>query len=179
MQRAVCFTWHDYSNACINVFNTMVHIPNKAISIHPCPTYIYNVALFLVFRDIQIVSLADENTIVITFASIAKSTLNNESVNWNSRSPSMLKTWGFHPKISLHWRHNEPDGVSNHQPRDCLLNCLFRYRSRKTSKRVTGLCVENSSWTVNSPHKRRVTRKMFPFDDVIMYHDLTICLYRI
>ena len=91
----------------------------------------------------------------------------------------MLETWGFHPKISLHWRHNEPDGGSNHQPRDCLLNCLFRYRSKKTSKRVTGLCVENSPWTVNSPHKRPVTRKMFPFDDVIMYHDLTICLYSI
>ena len=24
--------------------------------------------------------------------------------------------------ISLQWRHNERDGVSNHQPRDCLLN---------------------------------------------------------
>ena len=47
--------------------------------------------------------------------------------------------------FSLHWRHNEPDVVSNHQPRDCLLNCLFRCRSKKTSKlRVTGLCAENS-----------------------------------
>ena len=46
---------------------------------------------------------------------------------------------------TLHWRHNEPDGVWNHQPRDCLLNCLFRCRSKKTSKlRVTGLCAENS-----------------------------------
>ena len=50
--------------------------------------------------------------------------------------------------LSLHWRHNEPDGVSNHQPRDCLLNCLFKCRSKKTSKlRVTGLCVENSPGT--------------------------------
>ena len=48
----------------------------------------------------------------------------------------------------LHWRHNEPDGVSNHQPRDCLLNCLFRFRSKKKSKlRVTGLCAENSPGT--------------------------------
>ena len=50
--------------------------------------------------------------------------------------------------FSLHWRHNEPDGVSNHQPRDCLLNCLFRCRSKKTSKfRVTDLCAENSPGT--------------------------------
>ena len=49
---------------------------------------------------------------------------------------------------TLQRRHNDPDGVSNHQPRDCLLNCLFRCRSKKTSKlRVTGLCAENSPGT--------------------------------
>ena len=143
--------------------------------------------------------------------------------------------------------HNEPDGVSNNQPHDCLLNRLFRRRSKKTSK----LHLMTSSWTyrpgrnqtldvsikvgdqhispsddppknigvvhyndvimeaiasqitsltivysivysdadqrkhqssaslafvwgihrgpVNSPHKWPVTRKMFPFDDVIMF----------
>ena len=49
---------------------------------------------------------------------------------------------------SLHLRHNERDGVSNHQPQDCLLNCLFRRRSKKTSKlRVTDLCAGNSPVT--------------------------------
>ena len=49
---------------------------------------------------------------------------------------------------SLQWRHNGRDGVSNHQPHDCLLNRLFRRKSTKTSKlRVTGLCAENSPWT--------------------------------
>ena len=38
--------------------------------------------------------------------------------------------------LPLRWRH---DGVSNHQPHDCLLECLFRLRSKKPSKfRVTG-----------------------------------------
>ena len=70
---------------------------------------------------------------------------------------------------SLHWRHNDHDGVSNHHPHACLLNRLFRRRSKKTSKlRVTGLYMGNSSGPVNSPHKGPVTRKMFPFDDVIM-----------
>ena len=70
---------------------------------------------------------------------------------------------------SLRWRHNDHDSVSNHQPHGCLLNCLFRRRSQKTSKlRVTGLCVGNSPGPVNCPHKGPVTRKMFPFDDVIM-----------
>ena len=74
-------------------------------------------------------------------------------------------------RLPLHWRHNEHYGVSNHQPHSCLLNRLFRRRSKKTSKfRVTGLCVGNSPGQVNSPHKGPVTRKMFPFDDVIMYY---------
>ena len=53
----------------------------------------------------------------------------------------------FHPQLwlPLQWRHNELAGVSNHQPRDCLLNRLFGHGSKKTSKlRVTGLCVGNS-----------------------------------
>ena len=50
--------------------------------------------------------------------------------------------------FSLRWRHNARDGVSNHQPHDCLLNVSFRHRSNKTSKlRVTGLCVGNSPGT--------------------------------
>ena len=74
------------------------------------------------------------------------------------------------------WRHNGRDSVSNHQPHDYLLNRLFRRRLKKTSKlRVIGLCVGNSPGTVNSPHKWPVTRKMFPFDHVIMKpHDLAI-----
>ena len=43
---------------------------------------------------------------------------------------------------SLQWPHNERDGVSNYQYHDCLLNRLFRRRSKKTPKlRVTGLSV--------------------------------------
>ena len=72
-------------------------------------------------------------------------------------------------KTMLQWHHNERDCVSNHQPHDCLPNHLFGHRSKKTSKlRVTGLCTGNSPETGYSPHKWPVTRKMFPFDDVIM-----------
>ena len=47
------------------------------------------------------------------------------------------------------------NGVSNHQPHDCLLNRLFRRRSKKTSKlRVTGLCEENSPVTSEFPTHR-------------------------
>ena len=54
--------------------------------------------------------------------------------------------------ISLQWRHNEGDGVSNHQPSDCLLKRLFRRRPKKTSKlRITGLCEGNSPVTGEFP----------------------------
>ena len=53
---------------------------------------------------------------------------------------------------TLRWRHNERDRVSNHQPRKRLLKCLFRGRSKKTSKlRVTGLCAGNSRVTGEFP----------------------------
>ena len=54
--------------------------------------------------------------------------------------------------MALRWRHNERDSVSNYQPHDCLLNRLFRRRSKKSSKlRFTGLCVENSPGTGEFP----------------------------
>ena len=39
---------------------------------------------------------------------------------------------------------------------------------RKHQLRVTGLCAGNLPGPVNSPHQWPVTRKIFPFDDVIM-----------
>ena len=87
------------------------------------------------------------------------------------KSPSHCRGPATHDDVikSLQWRHNGRDGVSNHQPHDCLLNRLFRRRSKKTSQlRVTGLCAGNSPATGEFPHKWPVTRKMFPFDDVIM-----------
>ena len=61
------------------------------------------------------------------------------------------KRW-CHCYNPLRWRHNGRDIVPNHQPHDCLLNRLFRRRSKKTSKlRVTGLCVGNSPGTGEFP----------------------------
>ena len=55
-------------------------------------------------------------------------------------------------KFTLQWRHNDHDSVSNNQPHDRLLNCLFGRRSKKTSKlRVTGLRVGNSLETGEFP----------------------------
>ena len=66
----------------------------------------------------------------------------------------MQNAWQF-TDGSLQWRHNERNGVSNHQPHDCLLRCLFRHRSKKISKlHVTGLCEGNSPVTGEFPAQR-------------------------
>ena len=58
----------------------------------------------------------------------------------------------WRPWWSLLWRHNGCDGVSNHQHHYCLLNRLFRRRSKQTSKlRITGLCAGNSLGTGEFP----------------------------
>ena len=55
----------------------------------------------------------------------------------------------------IEWRHNERDGVSNHQLLDCLFNSLFRRRWKKTPKlRVTGHCVGNSPVTGGFPSQK-------------------------
>ena len=64
--------------------------------------------------------------------------------------------------LTLQWRHNERDGVSNHQPHDCLLNYLFSCRSKKTSKPASLAFVRGiHRWPVNSPHKGPVTQHCF------------------
>ena len=72
----------------------------------------------------------------------------------------------FHKRCAqeLHAEH-----VSNHRRLDCLLKYFFRRRLKKASNfRVTGLCDRYSPVTGEFPVKRPVTRKMFPFDNVIM-----------
>ena len=95
---------------------------------------------------------------------------------------------------TIQWRHKGRDGISNHQPHDCFLNCLFRRRSKKTSRlRITGLCVGNSqvagefpaqmpsyakifchlmtsSWDITQ--LARETQIFYPFDDIIMRHPI-------
>ena len=79
------------------------------------------------------------------------------------------RIWFHEYSIPLQRRNNGCDGVSNQWFLDCFHNCLFRCKSKKKSKlRVTGLCKGNSPVTGEFPAQRPVTRKMFPFHDVIM-----------
>ena len=104
------------------------------------------------------------NHVYVPYVSLPKSL----AAAWMSPHSAKVE-YRYNGFNTLRWRHNGCDSVSNHQPYDCLLNHLFRRRSKKTSKlRVASFYVGIHQGPVNSPHKWPVTRKMFLFDDVIM-----------
>ena len=81
--------------------------------------------------------------------------------------------------IPLQWRHNGRNGVSNHRRLYCLLNRLFRCKSKKHQSSASLAFLRGIYRSpVNSAHKGPVTRKMFPFDNVIIQM-LTSCLIRL
>ena len=87
----------------------------------------------------------------IAYFVIAYFVVKSEIFNTQRDGIVLLRVW---PRIvlTLRWRHNGRDSVSNHQPHGYLLNRLFRRRSKKTSKlRVTGLCAGNSPGTGEFP----------------------------
>ena len=73
---------------------------------------------------------------------------------------------------SLQRCHNERHGVSNHQPRDCLLNRLFKAQIKENIKAARHwlLCGEfTGDRRIPRTKARPVTRKMLPFHDGIMF----------
>ena len=80
----------------------------------------------------------------------------------------VVRWWSIIPiyfrVTSLQWRHDECDGVSNHRRLDCLLS-QRKHQSSASLAFVRGI----HWWPLDSPHKGPVTRKMFPFGDVIIF----------
>ena len=82
----------------------------------------------------------------------------------------------------LQWRHYGRDSVSNHLPHDCLLNVYSDADQRKHQSSASLAFVRGiHRGPVNSQRKWPVTRKMLPFDDVIIsmsqiWRALFVCL---
>ena len=120
--------------------------------------------------------------IIIHYIHIHKSILYNRHLLANRTCQLTVKNmWEMHLWhfiCTLQWRHNGHDSVSNHQPHGCLLNRLFRRRSKKTSKlRVTGLCTGNSPGTGEFP------AQMASYAENVSiwwrHHDIDVCIARI
>ena len=70
----------------------------------------------------------------------------------------VVHTGRTHLFLSLQWRHNGRNSVSNQRRLECLLNHLFRLRSKKTSKlRFTGFCEGNSPLTLGQASMNSIT----------------------
>ena len=73
--------------------------------------------------------------------------------------------------IAYRWRHNEPDGFSNHRvPIACLNVCSGANKTRHQS--VTDLCEGNPPATDGFPSQRASNAEKCPFDDVIIENRL-------
>ena len=133
----------------------------------------------------------------ISVTTISNQWYYNDASAWLPYRCTLLASW----YVTLRWRHNGQDSVSNHQTHDCLLNRLFRRRSKKTSKlRVTGLCAGNSPgtgefpaqmasyaenvsiwwrhhelkqhWTEHLCHRRRLWYRLYHYSSLIMTKQL-------
>ena len=92
-----------------------------------------------------------------------------DAITWSNVAQDLRHYMALLGLNALRWCHNEHDGVSNHQPYDCLFNRLFRRRRKWTSKfRVTGLCERNSLVNGEIPAQIVSNAEMFPLDDVMM-----------
>ena len=88
--------------------------------------------------------------------------VDNQAMGWHRKGDTpylnqwSLLRWRICVRLlSVQWRRNERDWVSNHQPHDCLLSRLFRRRwKKKSNPRVTGLCAGNSPVTGEFPTQR-------------------------
>ena len=94
----------------------------------PCSFIIQSTAelqFFLTILAINFIAIISESSPCHT----------NGLISW-SKFNALINSWSYDIN-TLQWRHNVCDGISNHQPGDCLLKHLLRRISKKTSK----LCV--------------------------------------
>ena len=79
----------------------------------------------------------------------------------------ITRMWLIPVNLSLQWRHNGRDGASI-QP--IAYSTVYSGADQRKHQSSASLAFVRGihRWPVNSPHNGPVTRKMFPFDDVIM-----------
>ena len=87
------------------------------------------------------------------------------------KMPTILS--GPYCVLTLQWRHNGCDSVPNQRRLDCLLNRLLSGVDQRKHQNSASLAFVRRIhwWPMNSPRKGPVTRKMLPFDYVIMKGD--------
>ena len=89
--------------------------------------------------------------------------------------PHLIPSTNFESAVfwagAFRWCHDVSDGASNHAYRSfAQLFIQVQIKGNIKAPRASLTFVRGiHQWPVNSPHKWPVTRKMFPFDDVIIW----------
>ena len=137
--------------ACYHQKPKSSHYKAKPITdMHSIPHYISNDFVYFVTGMLSVLS-AFWKCLCLYLSALLRLALILTNYGKHIKAGTVCIMIGVY-SLSLQWRHNGRDGVSNHQPHDCLLNRLFRRRSKKTSKlRGTGLCAGNSPVTGEFP----------------------------
>ena len=121
-------SWPQVSAHLINLSDNMVtnqHLVSKAVwnnSCYPTKTTTGDTVNSLSLADSSLVNQS-------SFKPSLESGVQTRQLNaymWNVIKLVILQCSMRTPSISLQWRHSERDGVSHHQPHDCLLNRLFK-----------------------------------------------------
>ena len=99
--------------------------------------------LLILVHFMMLLTLADKNVLLLYNQIIQSHWIWNMWVDFrlwcNENTLTFRSIAACNSPAPLRWRHNGHDNVSNHQPHHCLLNRLFRRRSKKISKlHVTG-----------------------------------------
>ena len=106
------------------IFKTIAKLQNN-----PHTTLLKTLCYFLLYDDIHMRQVNEKYCMLYKVFQNAQLKYCIFCPVWQ---PWLSKIWRqfWHPNScgSLQWRQNECDGVSNHQPRDCLFNCLFSRR---------------------------------------------------
>ena len=135
----------------IAVDDLEMQLKKKIILIFSKPLHLWGVEIFLINRQDQLILHSQQHgcrcpsdTLVLPeYFNLTTRVESGTSHPYfiGTISKCLHEMLGSFIYLSLQWRHDGHDSVSNHQPHDCFLNRLFRRRSKKTSKlRVTGLC---------------------------------------
>ena len=76
----------------------------------------------------------------------------------------------LNPSDTAHYNDVIMGAMASHQRLDCLLKSLFRsiYKRHHQSSASLGFVRRIHRWPVNTPYNGPVTRRTFPFDDIII-----------
>ena len=157
---------------CCRICNQNIFQSLRQVRFHVRKLHVLQIFLFASSGDTSVIYTPESRPKYCSFIVMCTVGISNPT----STDPRWIFIGWMSPDVNLfplQWHHNERDFVSNHQRLDCKLNGLFRCRSKKNIKAPCHWPL--SGLPVNSLHKGPVTRKMFPFDDVIMQDKNTTC----